>query len=165
MCEVPVKVEEESPVYRRLDKSKRRNKHRPGRFSERPARVNLDSNYNYSLWSITENAAYMYFLEAHNWLFERSNSDRRLLKINVLMSLWVKTRSPDQCRSHHQKMMKYHSDIPTIITHIRKCMEDSKMGVAVKMEHEEVKMEEAAVEGGVVVKVEEEKEGVSSNDF
>jgi hypothetical protein len=137
--DVAVKVEEESPVYRRVEKPGRRSKHRPGRFSERPARVNLDSNFNFSLWSISENAAYMYFLEAHSWLFERSNSDRRLLKINVLMSLWVKTRSPDQCRSHHQKMMKYHSDIPTIIAHISSCMQP-RTG-QVKMEHEEVKME------------------------
>lgn len=164
---MPVKVEEESPVYRKVDKSKRRTKHRPGRFSERPARVNIDSNFNYSLWSINENAAYMYFLEAHNWLFERSNSDRRLLKINVLMSLWVKTRSADQCRSHHQKMMKYHSDIPNIIRHIRTCMEDQRIGGTVKMEYDEVKMEEGREEGGVLVKVEveEEKEVVSSNDF
>lgn len=110
----------------------------------------------------------MYFLEAHNWLFERSNSDRRLLKINVLMSLWVKTRSPDQCRSHHQKMMKYHSDIPNIIAHIRTCMDETKIRGLIKMEHEEVKMEDGGEEDSVRVKVEEEeeeKEGVSSNDF
>lgn len=41
------------------------------------------------------------------------------MKINVLMSQWVKTRSPDQCRSHHQKMIKYHRDITNIIRHIR----------------------------------------------
>lgn len=40
------------------------------------------------------------------------------MKINVRMSMWIKTRSPDQCRSHHQKMMKYHSDIPTIVNYI-----------------------------------------------
>jgi hypothetical protein len=41
------------------------------------------------------------------------------MKINVLMSAAVKTRSADQCRSHHQKMIKYHRDIPNIITHIQ----------------------------------------------
>jgi len=40
------------------------------------------------------------------------------MKINVLMSQEVKTRSPDQCRSHHQKMMHYHHSIPNIIKHI-----------------------------------------------
>jgi hypothetical protein len=31
----------------------------------------------------------------------------------------IKTRSADQCRSHHQKMMKHHKDIPHIIEHIQ----------------------------------------------
>jgi hypothetical protein len=41
------------------------------------------------------------------------------MKINVLMSEAIRTRSADQCRSHHQKMVKYHRDIPNIIAHIR----------------------------------------------
>jgi hypothetical protein len=43
---------------------------------------------------------------------------RRDSKINVLMSKAIGTRSADQCRSHHQKMIKYHTDIPTIIAHV-----------------------------------------------
>ena len=70
------------------------------------------------MWGAEENAAYMRFLAANHELFQRSHTDRRMMKINVLMSMWIKTRSPDQCRSHHQKMMKYHSDIPTIINFI-----------------------------------------------
>lgn len=35
------------------------------------------------------------------------------------MSNFVGTRSPDQCRSHHQKMMKYHHNIPHIIRHVQ----------------------------------------------
>jgi hypothetical protein len=42
------------------------------------------------------------------------------MKINVMMSKAVKTRSPDQCRSHHQKMMKYHHTISGIVQYIRK---------------------------------------------
>jgi hypothetical protein len=61
----------------------------------------------------------MQFLEDNHMLFNGSNNERRMIKINVLMSKCVKTRSPDQCRSHHQKMIKYHQDIPTIICHIR----------------------------------------------
>jgi hypothetical protein len=34
------------------------------------------------------------------------------------MSRAIGTRSPAQCRSHHQKMMKYHESIPKIIQHI-----------------------------------------------
>jgi len=40
------------------------------------------------------------------------------MKINVLISQQVKTRSPDQCRSHHQKMKKNHSDLLSIIRYI-----------------------------------------------
>ena len=35
-----------------------------------------------------------------------------------MISLYIKSRSPDQCRSHHQKMVKYHSNIQGIITHV-----------------------------------------------
>jgi hypothetical protein len=31
------------------------------------------------------------------------------------MSLFVKTRTPDQCRSHHQKVQKLHKSIDDII--------------------------------------------------
>jgi hypothetical protein len=117
---VKVKVEEESPAYKQVEGRERRAGRRP--FREQARRMGLDGNYNYSLWGIEENAAYMRFLDENYGLFERSNSDRRLMKINVLMSLWVKTRSPDQCRSHHQKMMKYHQDIPSIIAYIRTCL-------------------------------------------
>jgi hypothetical protein len=61
----------------------------------------------------------MEFLICNYSLFTQSHTDRRLMKINVLMSQTIKTRSPDQCRSHHQKMIKYHSDIPSIIEHIK----------------------------------------------
>jgi hypothetical protein len=44
--------------------------------------------------------------------------ERRDSKINVLMSKAIHTRSADQCRSHHQKMIKYHGDIPNIIAHV-----------------------------------------------
>jgi hypothetical protein len=35
-----------------------------------------------------------------------------------MLSVYVKTRNPDQCRSHHQKMMKYHESIAGICEHI-----------------------------------------------
>ena len=35
----------------------------------------------------------------------------------------IKTRSADQCRSHHQKMMKHHPNIPSIVSHIRSLAE------------------------------------------
>lgn len=35
------------------------------------------------------------------------------------MSNFVKTRDPDQCRSHHQKMLLYLHSIPEIIKYYR----------------------------------------------
>lgn len=51
-------------------------------------------------------------------LFEMGRAQRKQIKINVLMSKLITSRNPDQCRSHHQKMMKYHHSIPEIIAHI-----------------------------------------------
>lgn len=61
----------------------------------------------------------MDFLISNYSLFTQSQTDRRLMKINVLMSHAIKTRSPDQCRSHHQKMIKHHRDIPSIVEYIK----------------------------------------------
>ncbi len=41
---------------------------------------------------------------------------RREMKIFKQMSQYVKTRTPDQCRSHHQKVQKLHKTISDIIT-------------------------------------------------
>lgn len=41
---------------------------------------------------------------------------RRERKIFKQMSQFVKTRTPDQCRSHHQKVQKLHKNIDDIIT-------------------------------------------------
>lgn len=43
---------------------------------------------------------------------------RKETKIFVRLSAEVKTRSPDQCRSHHQKMIKHHNDINGIIKYL-----------------------------------------------
>ena len=40
---------------------------------------------------------------------------RRTKKVFVLISERVKTKTPDQCRSHHQKMMKHSKSIKNII--------------------------------------------------
>lgn len=76
------------------------------------------SPFNSSLWTIGENTSYMLFLMKNQWLFELSKIERRDIKINVLMSQWVKTRSADQCRSHHQKMVKYHGNIKGVIEYV-----------------------------------------------
>jgi len=40
---------------------------------------------------------------------------KKKMRINVTMSKKIKTRSPEQCHSHHQKMMKKFGSIKDII--------------------------------------------------
>lgn len=76
------------------------------------------------------------------------------------MSRQVRTRTADQCRSHHQKMMKYHRDIPNIIAHVQSLLDPSDQQ-ADRPTH--VKVEE-----GTRLKIEEEgmfkiEQGTSMN--
>jgi hypothetical protein len=74
--------------------------------------------FNKSLWTLQENMKYVRFLQENRELFTSTKENRRLLKINKLISQSIGTRSPDQCRSHHQKMVKYHDSIEGIINHV-----------------------------------------------
>lgn len=47
----------------------------------------------------------------------REKSTRKSKKVFLQMSLKVKTRTADQCRSHHQKILKYHESLEQIIRH------------------------------------------------
>lgn len=62
----------------------------------------------------------MNFLRANEALFTASKIERKHKKINILMSEHVKSRSPAQCRSHHQKMSKHHGSTESIIDHIER---------------------------------------------
>jgi len=48
------------------------------------------------------------------------------LKVNVKMSRAVQTRTAEQCRSHHQKMLKYHRSNEEIIEFIGDLMKNEK---------------------------------------
>jgi len=48
-------------------------------------------------------------------LFELNVEEKRRLKVNVKMSQAVKSRTPIQCHSHHQKMLKKYGSICGII--------------------------------------------------
>lgn len=65
----------------------------------------------------------MNFLRANEALLTASKLERKHKKINILMSEHIKSRSPSQCRSHHQKMGKHHGDIEGIISHIEMLMD------------------------------------------
>jgi hypothetical protein len=54
-------------------------------------------------WEESERINYHIFLEIWHKQFENKKL-RRIDKIFKLMSRFVGTRQPDQCRSHHQKM-------------------------------------------------------------
>ena len=81
----------------------------------------------------------MRFLVENEGWFRGSLQLRREARIYVHMSSAVSTRSPDQCRSHHQKMIKYHGSIPGIIQHIQG---QSEAGKAASESVEEIGEEE-----------------------
>jgi hypothetical protein len=48
-------------------------------------------------------------------VFELTVTEKKNMRVNVMMSRKVKTRTPQQCHSHHQKMMKKFGNIDSII--------------------------------------------------
>ena len=50
----------------------------------------------------------------------------RKKRIYILMAMTVGSRKADQCRSHHQKMIKYHGSIDSIISYVHDLAELSK---------------------------------------
>lgn len=87
-----------------------------------------------------ENIRYAEFMEQNLSMFQAPMRERRQLKPNLMMSRYIKTRNSDQCRSHHQKMMKYHRTVPEIIAYIKDLKErykegnDQKVDLKVKIE-------------------------------
>lgn len=71
-----------------------------------------------AFWSLEENLKYIAFLKVNRELFSLSVADRKKVKINIKLSEWVGTRSADQARSHHQKMLQYHKNFEGIIAHV-----------------------------------------------
>jgi hypothetical protein len=65
-------------------------------------------------WSKRENMLYVMFLNYFEAKFSKKQN-RRLWKFFKLMSEFIETRSPNQCRSHHQKMEKNYSSVSSII--------------------------------------------------
>ena len=66
-------------------------------------------------WTYTQQQRYIKFLQLNHHLFDLSLEERRSLKVNKLMSHFVKTRDCLQCRSHHQKMIQKFGSIQGII--------------------------------------------------
>ncbi|CAD8100932.1 unnamed protein product [Paramecium primaurelia] len=58
-------------------------------------------------WTNQEHQIYVEFLEQHHSTSMQSQQNRKNNKIFKLMSQTIGTRSPSQCRSHHQKFNPY----------------------------------------------------------
>lgn len=50
-----------------------------------------------------------------------SEYNRRRLKVFLRLSKILKKRTPDQCRSHHQKLqIKFNDDLPSILRELNR---------------------------------------------
>lgn len=55
-------------------------------------------------WDVEEHKKYYDFIKTNSNLF-LNNDRRRYDKVFMVMSKYVKTRTADQCRTHHQKLL------------------------------------------------------------
>ncbi|CAK61735.1 unnamed protein product (macronuclear) [Paramecium tetraurelia] len=62
-----------------------------------------DVKKNQGHWSTQEHLIYVEFLKQHQNTTMQNQQNRKNNKIFKLMSMTIGTRSPSQCRSHHQK--------------------------------------------------------------
>lgn len=68
------------------------------------------------IWTLAETLKYIAYIKLNAEKFDTEDS-RRDARVFVIMSQLIKTRKSIQCRSHHQKMMKYHGSILRIVQH------------------------------------------------
>lgn len=76
------------------------------------------SNVGRLIWTYEENAGYLRFLEANCELF-RCYRKRRHFKVFCLLSKEIRTRTINQIKSHHQKMLKKHLTIEAVIAFLK----------------------------------------------
>lgn len=65
-------------------------------------------------WTFEENKRYCLFLSQNLIIFD-SEELRKKNRIFSLLSAFMKTRLTSQVKSHHQKMMKRHRDVRSIL--------------------------------------------------
>ena len=88
----------ECSVATEADKNRQRKEERLNRKHQKEL-----SGINVGHWNTREKRLYYLFLSDHSEQFIRTEL-RRSDKIFRAMAIYVGTRAPDQCRSHHQKM-------------------------------------------------------------
>ncbi|CAD8096194.1 unnamed protein product [Paramecium sonneborni] len=69
--------------------------------------LELNNKHNCGHWTPEEHQTYVEFLEKHHTSTMQNQQNRKNNKIFKLMSEIIGTRSPSQCRSHHQKFNPY----------------------------------------------------------
>ncbi len=69
-------------------------------------------------WSQIENHKYITFIQKNRSSIDNQDKSKRSRIFNK-MALYIKTRNPIQCRSHHQKLLKYYKTIEGIIKHLK----------------------------------------------
>lgn len=104
-----------------------RNSVKPWVFRPKKVIYSLDDNqtttrkqYSKSHWSEEENEKYVGFLLKFKSVIEGGKKNRRKWHLNRMMSKAIGSRSHEQCRSHHQKMIKHYKTLEGIISHLTK---------------------------------------------
>lgn len=77
-----------------------------------------DSSKYSGRWTSNENLTYITFLVENEHLVAQ-RKQRRKLRIFKSLSMLVVTRTPEQCRSHHQKMEKKYRTLHGIVSNLR----------------------------------------------
>lgn len=76
-------------------------------------------------WKYYENQLYLQFI-VDNFQDFTTEQLRRRTKVFYRLSKILKKRTPDQCRSHHQKLqLKYNNNLYAIIAEIQKKIQKS----------------------------------------
>lgn len=93
------------------------------------------SKFKVGEWSYQENQVYLQFM-IDNSLEFRSESARRRSKVFYRLSKILKKRTPDQCRSHHQKLqIKFKDDLHSIVTEVYRKIQKSIAQEYVEYQH------------------------------
>jgi len=72
------------------------------------------NNQHSGTWNLQETKLYVQFIKEHSYMFE-SVVERRKSRVFYEMSKYVLSRTPQQCRSHHQKKILEYGRLGEIV--------------------------------------------------
>ena len=81
--------------------------------------VQAFSDRKYNKWSEEENLSYCFFLQANLNEFNPDRCRRTKNFFNRMSEFLEEERDNEQCRSHHQKMLKKYGTVEKIIRHFQ----------------------------------------------